>query len=167
MNGRDVSVIDLDESDSVCTEDGVDYQCYEAKICFSFNKATIKQLGGKKAVNMTIIVDKSQSDKQLTARARVGGWSRTTNRLMKQTELQIQTSGEKCLDPVKVFLSNEMDDKLTPIDISIDFTLNEETTEFDANVSSIISLLFSNINDRCSVRWSASRLFASMAIAMF
>ena len=128
----------------MCSEDGVDYQCYEAKICFSFNKATIKQLGGKKAVNMTIIVDKSQSDKQLTARARVGGWSRTTNRMMKQTELKIQTSGEKCLDPVKVFLSNDMDDKLTPIDISIDFTLNEETTEYDANVISRVSTFYSN-----------------------
>lgn len=140
MTGAKVDIVDL-ESSKQCSEDGEDYQCYEAKICFSFNRATIKQLGGKKAVNMTIIVDKGQSDKQLTARARVGGWSKTSNRLMKQTELEIQASGRKCLDPVQIYLSNDMEDKLTPIDISIDFTLLEENVDQNSNVS-ILDALF-------------------------
>ena len=76
LSGAKVSLIDLENGDSICTEDEVDYQCYQAQICFSFNKATIKQLGGTKNVNMTIVVDKTQSDKQLTARARVGGWAK-------------------------------------------------------------------------------------------
>ena len=142
MSGAKVETIDL-ENTKECNEDGEDYQCYEAKICFSFNRATIKQLGGKKAVNMTIIVDKGQSDKQLTARARVGGWSKTSNRLMKQTELEIQASGQKCLDPVQIYLSNEMEDKLTPIDISIDFTLLEEKIDQNSNVS-IFRVFFIN-----------------------
>ena len=54
---------------------------------------------------------------------------------MKRTELEIQASGQKCLDPVKIFVSQDMEDKLTPIDISIDFALLEETKETDPNVS--------------------------------
>ena len=76
LSGTKVQLIDLENGNSICTENGVEYQCYQAQICFSFNKATIKQLGGTKNVNMTIVVDKTQSDKQLTARARVGGWAK-------------------------------------------------------------------------------------------
>ena len=74
---------------------------------------------------------------------------------MKRTELEIQASGQKCLDPVKIFVSQDMEDKLTPIDISIDFALLEETKETDPNVS----LLHFTILKSLSTFWQWVLLF--------
>ena len=77
---------------------------------------------------MTILVDKEMASNDRTSRARIGGWDKFTNKLTMKTELDIQNSGRKCVDKINVYLAEEIEDKLTPVVITIDFTLVEEET---------------------------------------
>ena len=83
---------------------------------------------GKREVDLTILVDKEMASNSLTSRARIGGWENFTNKLTEKTELDIQNSGRKCVEKINVFLADEIKDKLTPVVITIDFTLVEEET---------------------------------------
>ena len=52
------------------------YHCFNVNVCFSFDKSTIKQLSGSRAINLTMIADSKLSENQkVTSRARIGGWS--------------------------------------------------------------------------------------------
>ena len=55
---------------------GESYHCFNVNVCFSFDKSTIKQLSGSRAINLTMIADSKLSENQkVTSRARIGGWS--------------------------------------------------------------------------------------------
>ena len=96
------------------------------KTLHSFDKATTKQLDGQRKVNLTILVDKEMADNALTSRAHIGGWENFSNKMTQTTELDIQSTGEKCVRPIKVFLGSEIKDKLTPVVVATDFTLVED-----------------------------------------
>ena len=115
--------------DNSCEENGRKYSCFDVKVCFQFDKATFDQLGGTQNVNFTIKTDEKMTEKQLTPRARIGGWAKASNKITLSTNLHVEADGRKCSEKISVFLqhSNDMIDKLTPIDISVDFALLEET----------------------------------------
>lgn len=91
-----------------------------------FDKATIDNLGGNQNVNFTLVVDEKMADENQTPRARINGWNQFSNRFSQSTSIFVASQGKKCMDLLRVFLQNDMDDKLSPIDISLDFALLED-----------------------------------------
>ena len=66
------------------------------------------------------------SQENETPRARIGGWAKFSNKLSQSTDIYVAAQGKKCLDKLTVYLQRNMQDKLTPIDMSLDFALVEE-----------------------------------------
>jgi len=108
------------------------------KVCYKFDHASIDKIQGNKMLNYLVTVDSITEEGSVpllypsknllenkTPRGRIGGWQDFTNSLKTKTEIQIEADKQKCFEDLTVFLQEEMNDKLSPIDISLEFSLED------------------------------------------
>ena len=118
----------------------------ELRIAFSrFDKSSSASLTARQDVNFIVGVDEPTALKDLTPRARIGGWQKYTNQFSLNTTMSVTSEGRNCAAPLKVFLQNGMEDNLSPIDISLDFALIENTDDISQSVSNLkMGIIFKN-----------------------